>query len=60
MAAHTGMVEFAEPAELVARSIIDALESGDFHAFPDTLAKQVGSVYHDFASNIVEANLLAG
>jgi hypothetical protein len=60
MAVNTGMEEIAEPAELVARSIIDVLESDEFHVFPDSLAKQVGAVYHDFASNVVEANLMEG
>ncbi|MES9968392.1 MAG: SDR family oxidoreductase [Candidatus Thiodiazotropha sp.] len=60
MAVNAGLGEIAEPAELVARCIIDALESGEFHAFPDTMAKQVGAVYHDFASNVVEANMMEG
>ncbi|MES9839351.1 MAG: SDR family oxidoreductase [Candidatus Thiodiazotropha endolucinida] len=60
MAAHAGLGEIAEPAELVPQAIINALESDEFHAFPDSMAKQVGAVYHDFASNIVEANLMEG
>ena len=55
-----GFGEIAEPAELVPQAIIAALESDDFHAFPDTMAKQVGAVYQDFATNIVEANLMEG
>jgi len=55
-----GLGEIAEPAELVPQAIIAAFESGDFHAFPDTMAKQVGAVYRDFATNIVEANLMKG
>ncbi|MCU7839974.1 MAG: hypothetical protein KZQ94_11430 [Candidatus Thiodiazotropha sp. (ex Troendleina suluensis)] len=60
MAVNAGLGEIAEPAELVAQAIIDALESGEFHVFPDDMAKQIGAVYHDFASNIVEANLMEG
>jgi NADP-dependent 3-hydroxy acid dehydrogenase YdfG len=60
MAVNAGIEDIAEPAELVAQSIIDVLESGEFHAFPDTMAKQIGAVYHDFASNVVEANLMEG
>jgi len=60
MANSAGLGEIAEPAELVPQAIIAALESGDFHAFPDTMAKQVGAVHQDFASNIVEANLMEG
>ncbi|MES9990854.1 MAG: SDR family oxidoreductase [Candidatus Thiodiazotropha sp.] len=60
MAVNAGLNEIAEPAELVAQAIIEALQSGEFHAFPDTMAKQVGAVYREFASNIVEANLMEG
>lgn len=60
MASSLGINEIAEPAELVPQAIIAAIESGDFHAFPDTMARQVGAVYRDFASNIVEANLMEG
>jgi NAD(P)-dependent dehydrogenase (short-subunit alcohol dehydrogenase family) len=60
MANSAGLTEIAEPAEIVAQGIIAAIESGEFHLFPDTMAKQVGSVYQDFASNIVEANLMEG
>jgi len=58
MADAAGIGENAEPPELVPQAIIAALESGDFHAFPDTMAKQVGAVYRDFATHIVEANLM--
>lgn len=55
-----GMHEMAEPAELVPQAIITALESASFHAYPDTMAKQIGEAYAGFASNIVEANLMEG
>ncbi|MEW8028470.1 MAG: SDR family oxidoreductase [Candidatus Thiodiazotropha sp.] len=60
MATHAGLDEIAEPVEVVPQAIINALETGEFHAFPDSMAKQIGAVYHDFASNIVEANLMEG
>jgi short-subunit dehydrogenase len=60
MAANAGLGEFAEPAELVSKAIIEALESSEFHVFPDSMAKQIGAAYHDFASNIVEANMMDG
>ena len=53
-----GLGEIAEPPELVPQAIIAALASDNFHAFPNTMAKQVGAVYRDFATNIVEANLM--
>lgn len=60
MADNAGLAEIAEPSELVPQAIISALESGEFHAFPDTMAKQVGAAYGDFARNIVEANMMEG
>ena len=60
MADSAGLGEIAEPAELVAQAIIDALGSSDFHVFPDTMARQVGAAYQDFASNVVEADLMEG
>jgi short-subunit dehydrogenase len=60
MAQNAGLEEIAEPAVLVPRAIIAALASGDFHVFPDTMAKQIGGVYQGFATSIVEANLMEG
>ncbi len=58
MAIDAGIGEIAEPASLVADSILVALKAGDFHAFPDSMAKQFESQYQGFAENIVNANLL--
>ena len=58
MADHAGLGEIAEPPSIVADSIIAALLNGDFHVFPDSMAKQFGGAYHDFAENIVEANIM--
>ncbi|MCG8039341.1 MAG: SDR family oxidoreductase [Candidatus Thiodiazotropha taylori] len=60
MASNAGLSELAEPAELVPHSIITAIESDEFHAFPDSMAKQIGTVYQDFAKSVVEADLMAG
>lgn len=57
MASQAGF-DVAEPAELVPQAIIKALEEGEFHAFPDSMAKQIQGAYQDFATNIVEANLM--
>lgn len=46
-----GLGAIAEPPELVLQAIIDALESGEFHAYPDKMAKQAGAAYQDFATN---------
>jgi hypothetical protein len=60
MANDAGMGEMAEPAVRVPEAILEALQNNEFHVFPDNMAKQVGSVYADFATNIVEANLMEG
>ena len=49
-----GMTEVAEPPALVADGIIEALKTGDFHVFPDSMAKQMGGAYKSFAENVVE------
>jgi len=58
MANDAGIGEIAEPPSLVADSILEALEKGEFHAFPDSMAKQFEGAYQGFAENIVNANLL--
>ena len=59
--AHTaGLDEISEPPSLVADGIVNGLHNGDFHVFPDSMAKHFESVYQNFAENIVEANLMEG
>ena len=58
MATNAGFTDMAEPTTLVSEGIVDALKAGDFHLFPDSMAKQVGGAYQSFAENIVEANLM--
>lgn len=60
MANDAGLGEVAEPAELVPQAIVAALAADEFHAFPDSMAKQIGAAYREFASDIVEANLMEG
>lgn len=55
-----GLTEIAEPPSLVASAMIEALKNGDFHVFPDSMAKQIGGAYQSFAANIVEANMSEG
>ncbi|MFK7816478.1 MAG: SDR family oxidoreductase [Gammaproteobacteria bacterium] len=59
MATNAGIGEIAEPPSLVADSILEALQKGVFHAFPDSMAKQFENAYQGFAENIVNADLLA-
>ena len=60
MVKEAGLQEVAEPPSLVADSIIAAMKNGSFHAFPDSMARQIEGQYQNFASNIVEANLMEG
>ncbi len=55
-----GLSEIAEPPELVGEAIVAALKVGDFHVFPDSMAKQIGKAYQSFAENVVEADLTEG
>lgn len=48
----------ADSPSMVADGIVAALAAGDFHLFPDTMAKQIGEAYAGFAENIVNADLM--
>jgi NAD(P)-dependent dehydrogenase (short-subunit alcohol dehydrogenase family) len=52
-----GLSGNAEPSSVVAEGIIAALKSGDFHLFPDTMAKRVGLAYQSFSRSVVEADV---
>ena len=59
--AHTaGFGDMVQPPSLVADSIVQALKAGEFHAWPDSMAKQIGSAYAEFASIVIEADLVEG
>ena len=60
MADNAGFTEIAEPASVVGDGIVATLKAGDFHLFPDTMARQIGEAYQSFAENIVDANLMEG
>ncbi|MBX3425239.1 MAG: SDR family oxidoreductase [Pirellulales bacterium] len=55
MGRDAGLEEIAEPPSVVAESIVAALAAGEFHAFPDAMARQMGQAYEGFARNVVEA-----
>ncbi len=57
MARDGGFDERAEPATVVASAIADALNAGRFHVFPDSIARQLGGEYENFAANIIETEL---
>ncbi|WP_283132230.1 hypothetical protein [Enterovibrio norvegicus] len=49
------MLEVAEPADVVAKGIIDALAAGQFHLFPDAIARQFEQQYKSYAETVIEA-----
>ncbi len=55
-----GLTDIAEPPELVAEAIVKSLQAGEFHCFPDSMAKQIGEAYQGFAENVVEAEMTEG
>ena len=57
MANAAGLGEVAESPIVVADAILAALANGEFHAFPDSMAQQVGTAYQTFAEAVVEANV---
>ncbi len=57
MADAAGFTEIAEPPSLVAEGIVGALKTGNFHLFPDSMAKQIGNAYQSFSEKIIETNI---
>ncbi len=55
MANEAGFDEMA-PASTVSEGIVSALAAGEFHLFPDDLAKQFEAAYQSFSDNIVMAD----
>ena len=55
MADAAGLSAVAEPASLVADGIVAALAAGEFHVFPDSMARKFWSAYQGFARAVVEA-----
>ncbi|MBU2998180.1 SDR family oxidoreductase [Cellulophaga baltica] len=56
MASKAGFTD-AAPTSEVSESIVAAIKSGEFHLFPDAMAKQFESAYQGFSENIVLADL---
>ncbi|WP_111978593.1 SDR family oxidoreductase [Algibacillus agarilyticus] len=55
MATQAGMEEMGEPASVVADAIVAALKSGQFHLFPDSMARDFGGAYQSYAESVIEA-----
>ena len=56
MATQAGFDEGFSPSD-VSEGIVNALSSGNFHLFPDDMAKQFEAAYQSFSDNIVMADL---
>ena len=56
MAAQAGFVE-GDTTLSVSEGIVTALKKGEFHLFPDVMAKQFEAAYQSFSDNIVTADL---
>lgn len=54
MADHAGLTEMAEPPSVVSEGIVAAIKSGDFHVFPDSMARDLWQTYAPFAQAVVE------
>jgi NAD(P)-dependent dehydrogenase (short-subunit alcohol dehydrogenase family) len=56
MAKHAGMFDMADPPSVVADGIVRALSKGDFHLFPDNMAKKFWLAYEPYARQVVESD----
>lgn len=57
MGEKAGFADIADPPSMVAAAIFDAIADGQFHTWPDSMAKDVGEAYRSFAENIVEKDM---
>lgn len=55
MGAAAGLEDIAEPPSLVGEALVAAMAKGEFHVFPDSMAKQIGAAYAGFAAGVIEA-----
>jgi NAD(P)-dependent dehydrogenase (short-subunit alcohol dehydrogenase family) len=55
MANEAGMGEMGQPVDSVSEGIVASLKAGDFHLFPDEMAKQFEAGYSSYADNFIEA-----
>ena len=49
-----GLDDVAEPPEVVADALVQALRDGQFHGFAGTMAGQMGTAYQSFAEAVIE------
>ena len=55
MAISSGFAEDSDLPSVVSEGIVTSLKEGDFHLFPDRMAKDFEKAYHNFAEGIIEA-----
>ena len=55
MAISSGFAEDSDLPSVVSEGIVTSLKEGDFHLFPDRMAKDFEKAYHQFAAEIIEA-----
>ncbi len=56
MAVQAGMEDMGSPVAEVSEGIVSSLKAGDFHLFPDQMAKQFGDAYQSYSENIIETD----
>ncbi|SCY60892.1 Short-chain dehydrogenase [Nitrosospira sp. Nl5] len=57
MSSAAGLAGLAEPPSFVAEGIVIALKAGEFHLFPDSMARRIGSAYQSFSESVIEADI---
>ncbi|MEO1278541.1 MAG: SDR family oxidoreductase [Planctomycetota bacterium] len=57
MGSSAGLDDVAEPPSLVGEALLEAFKTGDFHVWPDSMAKQVGGAYQSFSENVITAEM---
>ncbi len=57
MGSSAGLDDVAEPPSLVGDALLEAFKTGDFHVWPDSMAKQVGGAYQSFSENVITAEM---
>ena len=50
-----GLGDIADPPEYVAVALLEAFKSGQFHVYPDKMARQIGAAYASFARDVIES-----
>ena len=57
MANDAGLGDGAEPPGLVAEAIVEAFAAGEFHVFPDSMAREFWQAYEGFGRGVVESSM---